>query len=70
MKESNRPQLELSSQAQVNGGGGDQLNATGEQLKPNDTHMDMSEIGGQNSSVDAGDGGKMRAFYLNDHARN
>ena len=30
--------------------------------------MDMSEIG--QNSVEAGEGGKMRAFYLNDHARN
>ena len=45
------------------------LNVTTEHLKPqNDTHMDMSEIG--NNSHDAGDNGKMRAFYLNDHARN
>ena len=43
-------------------------NKTGEILKPNDTHMDMSEIG--QNSVEAGEGGKMRAFYLNDHARN
>jgi hypothetical protein len=47
---------------------GNILNATGELMKPNDTHMDMSEIG--QNSVDAGEGGKMRAFYLNDHARN
>jgi len=38
-------------------------------MKPqNDTHMDMSDIG--NASIEGTDNGKMRTFYLNDHARN
>ena len=35
---------------------------------PNDTHMDVSDIG--HASIDSTDNGKMRTFYLNDHARN
>jgi len=35
---------------------------------PNDTHMDMSDVA--NATIDATDNGKMRTFYLNDHARN
>ena len=37
-------------------------------MKPNETHTDMSDIG--HTSGEGAENGKMRAFYLNDHARN
>jgi hypothetical protein len=46
------------------------MNMTTDHLKAHsDTHMDMNDQGLGNES-DRGENGKMRSFYLNDHARN